>query len=183
MNCPICKTNLLTAVTLEMDMPAYRCDKCEGVWIPANDYLTWLKNQDTHSPLNYNTSTTELASDIPSPKLCPTCKRIMRRFKVLPNVEFYLDHCSHCNGTWCDKREWSSLVAHNLQDKLNLIFMQEWQTKLNDQETKTALEKMYLEKFGAADYTRIQEIWEWLIHHPKRAMLIAYLQADNPYKM
>jgi Zn-finger nucleic acid-binding protein len=183
MKCPVCRDNLLVAVTLEMEMPVYRCDRCEGVWIPANDYLAWLKTNATNGSHKPADDVSAPASDIPSPKFCPACKRIMRRYKVLPNVGFYLDHCSHCNGVWCDKDELTALLAHNLQDKINLIFMREWQTRLNEEETKTALGKMYLEKFGAADYARVKEIWSWLIGHPKRAMLLAYLQAENPYKM
>jgi hypothetical protein len=45
------------------------------------------------------------------------------------------------------------------------------------------LDKLYLEKFGTEDYARIQEIGNWLRPHPQRAMLLAYLQANDPYKI
>lgn len=182
MKCPVCKDNLLQATVLDWEMPAYKCDRCEGVWIPANDYLAWLKDQGAHAHLDHAAATAS-PMDVPSPKFCPNCSKVMRRFKVLPNVDLYLDRCSQCNGVWCDQNEWGWLVANNLQDKINLLFTQPWQTRLREQETKTALEKVYLERFGEVDYSKLKEIWIWLRFHPQRGMLLAYLQAENPYKM
>jgi Zn-finger nucleic acid-binding protein len=182
MKCPVCKDNLLQATNLDLGMPAFRCDRCDGVLIPANDYLAWLKDRDVNAHLD-NTVVPSSPMDVLSPKFCPSCNRIMRRFKVLPNVDLYLDQCSQCNGVWCDKNEWAWLVANDLQGKINLLFTQPWQTRLQEQETKRALEKMYMEKFGAADYGKVKEIWNWLKSHPQRDMLVAYLQAENPYKM
>ena len=115
-------------------------------------------------------------------KLCPECGHILARYRVLPNVRFYIDHCGHCNGAWLDKNKWEVLVAHNLHDKVNELFTQPWQTKVR-QEAHAMLDKLYMDKFGAEDYARIKEIGNWLRPHPYRAMLVAFLQANDPYKL
>ena len=55
-------------------------------------------------------------------KLCPESGRILARYKILPDTEFYLDRCGHCNGIWFDKNEWDALVEHNLHDNVNEFF-------------------------------------------------------------
>jgi len=105
------------------------------------------------------------------------------RYRVLPNVHFYLDRCGNCNGVWFDKNEWEVLVARNLHDKVNQFFTQPWQTKIRDEAAHAMLEQLYLEKFGTEDYAKIKDIWNWLMQNPHRAMLLAYLQSNNPYKM
>jgi Zn-finger nucleic acid-binding protein len=183
MKCPVCRYDLLRETTLESDLPAFKCLKCEGIWIASNQYLQWLKT-DTTVPHENVTSDPSLPTwETQELKLCPDCGRILSRYKILPNIEFYLDRCGHCNGVWLDKNEWDVLLAHDLQNKVNQFFTQPWQAKLHEEETKGVLEKLYLDKFGEADYAKIKEVWEWLKAHPQRSMLIAFLQADNPYKI
>jgi Zn-finger nucleic acid-binding protein len=183
MKCPICKDRHLLRVTLETNLPAHQCDRCQGIWLSSVEYLAWLR---THGPLLPE----KPPDDTPVPtwdtqelKLCPDCGRILSRFRVLPDVRFYLDHCGTCNGVWFDKDEWNVLVSRNLHDKVNWFFTQSWQAKVKGEERKDRLDKLYLEKFGAADYAKIQEVWAWLRDHPQRSMLLAYLQAENPYKI
>jgi hypothetical protein len=33
------------------------------------------------------------------------------------------------------------------------------------------------------DYAKLQAFRQWLVAHPRRAMLMAFLQAENPYKI
>ena len=44
-------------------------------------------------------------------------------------------------------------------------------------------EAIYLEKLGEQDYERIKETRQWLQSHPRHGMLLAFLQADDPYKI
>ena len=89
----------------------------------------------------------------------------------------------NCNGIWFDKKEWDVQVDRNLHDNLNDFFTRSWQDNLRAVETKKNMENIYLQKFGADDYQHIQEIRVWLEDHPKRGMLLAFLQADDPYKI
>ena len=50
-------------------------------------------------------------------------------------------------------------------------------------ETKNHLEQIYLEKLGEEDYEKAKEVREWLVNHPMRGMLLAFLQAEDPYKV
>jgi Zn-finger nucleic acid-binding protein len=115
--------------------------------------------------------------------LCLECRHILTRYRVLPGARFYLDHCGNCNGVWFDRDEWQVIVAHNLHDNVNELFTQPWQTRVRQVESQAMLDKLYLDKFGAKDYARIKEIWNWLKPHPHRAMLVAFLQANDPYKI
>jgi hypothetical protein len=45
------------------------------------------------------------------------------------------------------------------------------------------MEAIYLLKFGAQDYEKIQQVRAWLQEHPQRNMLLAFLQAEDPYKL
>ena len=116
-------------------------------------------------------------------KLCPESGHIMKRFKIFPNVDFHLDRCGHCNGIWFDGSEWDMLASHNLQDQVNQFFTAPWQKKLREKESRANMDKIYKAKFGAEDYARIQEVRAWLEENPRRAMLIAFLQADDPFEV
>jgi hypothetical protein len=74
-------------------------------------------------------------------------------------------------------------VERNLHDNLNEFFTRPWQDRLHAEETKSHIEKIYLEKLGEEDYERIKEVREWLRKHPNSGMLLAFLQADDPYKI
>jgi len=183
MKCPVCKDDLLQHETLESNVPAYKCGRCNGIWLSSTEYLAWLQ-------LHNQTLPDKACVDIPVPvwdtqelKLCADCGRILSRYKVLPNTKFVLDHCGHCNGVWLDKGEWDILIARNLLGKINQFFTRAWQTSLQEEEAKAELDKLYTVKFGIADYARAKEIWNWLRDHPQRAMLLAYLQAENPFKV
>jgi hypothetical protein len=45
------------------------------------------------------------------------------------------------------------------------------------------MEAIYLERLGRDDYEEIKKIREWTEKHPMRGMLLAFLQADDPYKI
>ncbi|MCB0210946.1 MAG: zf-TFIIB domain-containing protein, partial [Anaerolineae bacterium] len=41
--CPVCHV-ALSQMLLEKKLPAYRCPRCEGIWIASNEYLAWLRS-------------------------------------------------------------------------------------------------------------------------------------------
>jgi Zn-finger nucleic acid-binding protein len=182
--CPICKTVQLVHHTMpDSGVPSYQCPRCEGIWIAANEYLRWAQTQDTVLPEKLDTGGDIPNWDIAQLKVCPGCGHFLTRYRVLPGVPFYLDRCSQCNGVWLDKNEWGVLVEHNLHDKVNQLFTQPWQAKIQKAEARAMLDKLYTEKFGAEDYAKIQEMGTWLRNHPQRAMLMAFLQAKEPYEI
>lgn len=96
-------------------------------------------------------------------------------------INFYIDRCGHCNGVWLDKNEWEVLKAADLHDEINRIFTSPWQQRIADETAASKMDAFYLEKFGADDYEKIREIRGWLVGHPERSMLLAFLMDDDPY--
>ena len=183
MKCPVCKTNSLGSTTLIENLPANQCSNCDGVWIDSNAYLAWWKGKGEDIPVKQTTSKMDPAWNVDELKLCPNSGHILKRYQILPDTEFYLDRCGHCNGIWFDKNEWDALVERNLHDNVNEFFTRPWQEHLHTEETKAHMDRLYLEKFGAEDYEHVKQIRAWLKEHPRQGMLIAFLQADDPYKI
>jgi Zn-finger nucleic acid-binding protein len=180
MKCPVCQEPLDYHTLLEAQLPAYRCRKCEGVWISAREYLRWLKQQPLSLP-ERTANDTPPTWDVPHIKLCPNCGHFLLRYRVLPHTSFYLDRCGQCNGLWFDKDEWETLVARNLHDKINQFFTQPWQARIRAEEARAMLDSLYLNRFGLDDYSKAKDMRNWLKNHPQRSMLLAFLQADDPY--
>lgn len=181
MYCPICDSSPLVPKKLEKNLRSNTCLKCQGEWITAKAYWGWLEAHGDPSP--------EVASDEFLPveveskaKICPQDGRILRRFQIFPNAGFYLDRCSSCQGVWFDAKEWAALKERELHDEVHLLFGKLWQEALLAQERRERFEIMYLDRFGAEDYGRIQEIRRWLDQHPKAEILLAYLTDPDPYK-
>ena len=76
-----------------------------------------------------------------------------------------------------------ALVERSLHDNVNEFFTRPWQDDIRSAESKNHMDKLYLEKFGADDYEHIKKVREWMKDHPRKGMLIAYLQASDPYKV
>ena len=183
MKCPVCKTDTLGAIDLLEGLPAHECSNCGGVWVPSNAYLTWKRAQGEDVAERKGIIDIDPNWEVSELKLCPNSGHIMTRYKVFPDTDFYLDRCRHCNGIWFDKQEWGVLVDRNLHDNLNEFFTRPWQDKLHFAETKKKMDDLYLQKFGKDDYQHVRKVREWLENHPRRGMLLAFLQADDPYKI
>lgn len=182
MKCPLCKANSLNPIDLETGLPASQCSQCGGIWVEANPYQLWRRMHSQDLPRREDVHF-DAAVDVEKLKLCPACGRILRRFHVIANVPLNLDRCASCNGVWLDNGEWQELVASNLHDNLNDFFTAPWQNQVRAEETKARMQSLYQEKFGDEDYARIRETRAWLQGHPQKNMLLAYLQAEDPYKL
>ncbi len=181
--CPVCKVSL-TSVLLEENLPANHCPECEGHWISSEEYYAWLETQDEVSMPSINVDGT-----LPLPVrdnnkalICPDCGKILRRFKIAPDIEFHLDRCGGCNGVWFDKNEWEVLRLKELHHNLHSFFTEGWQDKLKGEEMKRRYEALYLEKFGQDDYEKIKEMRVWLDARDSKNQLIAYLTDKSPYQ-
>jgi Zn-finger nucleic acid-binding protein len=183
MMCPVCLEVELGQVMLDLGLPAYRCGRCEGTWISSTEYWEWLEHHGETLPERAAGDILLAVHDSQRAKICPDCGHILGRYKVWPDIEFHLDRCAHCNGVWFDKNEWDVLVARNLHDKVNTFFTKPWQIKLREEESRKRWEQIYLERFGPEDYGRLKEMKQWLDDHPQRPALLAYLQADDPYRV
>lgn len=184
-SCPICSIQL-NRTLLESNLPAFSCSNCHGIWISANEYLSWLAPemvvQNAEIDIARDFDTPYPISDNNQAITCPDCGRFLRRFQIWPNNKFHLDRCSSCNGIWFDRNEWQTLQAQNLHKQVNVFFTEVWQDKLRSEEMTKRFEKMYLDLFGSEDYDKIKTIRRWLSEHPNGNRLIAYLTDRDPYK-
>jgi Zn-finger nucleic acid-binding protein len=183
MKCPVCKTDTLTAITLSGELPAQQCSSCHGNWISANTYSAWLRARGGDLPEKTAGRPFNPVWEAHEMKTCPDCKHLLRRFKIFPDIDFFLDRCKNCNGIWFDAHEWEALEERNLHDNLHEFFTRPWQDHLQAEETHMRMESIYLLKFGAQDYEKIKEVRAWLDSHEQKNMLIAFLMADDPYKV
>jgi len=184
MKCPACREKRLKAELLEKDLTAYGCASCEGVWIPALQYWEWVQSRDEDEKSRL--SVAEISPPIEAvgqAKICPECGHLLRRYKVWPNVTFYLDRCGNCMGVWFDQNEWAYLKAKGQHDEVHEFFGALWQEELREEERREKVERMYQERFGRTDYTKIKRLREWLWNHPQQGALIAYLTDKDPYRL
>ena len=183
--CPVCSIQL-NRTLLDSNLPAFYCSQCECIWVSANEYLSWLTPNSSipieNIDLTRNFDTPFPISDNNKALICPDCGRIMRRFKIWPNHDFYLDRCSNCNGIWFDKNEWQTLQTQNFHNQLNIFFTHAWQENLRSKEMHQRFDSMYLDVFGAEDYQKIKDIRLWLADNPNGNRLLAYLSDKEPYK-
>ncbi|MCI5147283.1 MAG: hypothetical protein D3923_17585 [Candidatus Electrothrix sp. AR3] len=182
--CPVCDDVALKQILLEEDLPAHFCMACEGIWISSKECLSWSSPQE-----GLSTEGIDLDADLPLPVvdnrqalLCSDCGRILRRFKIWPDVEFHLDRCGGCHGIWFDRNEWQVLKLKNLHKKVHVFFTAAWQATLRKEEMRRRFAKMYQEKFGLEEYNKIKKIRKWLEEHPQNRQLLAYLTDHDPYR-
>src|ERR1044072_665633 len=178
MLCPVCKTPELEMQILAKGLPSHHCKGCEGNWISSTAYWYWLEQQGVSRARKATPTTIEVA-DNQQAKLCPECNRIMIMFRVGHQLNFALDQCAGCNGVWFDKNEWESLKDQQLHDDIHLIFTAPWQNQVRAEERQKAFEKIYISKFGQADYAELVRIRAWLKAHSKQQEMLAFLIVDN----
>jgi Zn-finger nucleic acid-binding protein len=178
MKCPLCSSATLTPTILETHLSAYQCTRCEGHWIAAADYWSWLEVHGETLP--------EKSSDTPLPEVvdnqkaifCPECNRLMLKCKVGHALNFRLDQCSACNGIWFDRNEWASLREKNLHDEVHKVFTSPWQAQVREEERRQAIEKVYQQTLGHEDYTEAQRIKDWINTHREKQTLLSFLNFD-----
>ncbi len=182
MHCPVCQAKLISVELLQSALPAYMCPSCQGIWISPTEYARWRQTQPAPLPERPADLSNIATVDSPQVKLCPADGHFLRRYQVLADEDFFLDRCTYCRGIWFDKGEWDYLVARNLHDKVDDFFSHPYHTQVQQAATQSTLERVYLDQFGEEDYRRVREIRDWLKDHPKRMMLLAYLNSENPYQ-
>ena len=179
MFCPVCKNIELSKREIEPNLWASACENCRGRWLTSIDYNNWLKSRENlavvpSKKIKITMPEFELA------RLCPECKRILVKYKVGQNIPFLIDRCGNCAGIWLDKGEWETLKRRNLHEDLHEIFTDHWQEEVKKGETRAHLTKMYEEKFGKEDYTKIVKFKEWMENHDKEDEILAYIRDPNP---
>lgn len=184
MHCPSCQTSPLKRLRLDEFLAVHACESCEGQWISSYDYWHWLEWETSDAPVQ-PCSSIDLSdrlefSDNTRATFCPECHHLMRRARVGHGLEFYLDRCSHCGGSWFDKGEWELLKACNIHNKVHLVFSEAWQSQIRQAEFNRVLEETYRSALGNDDYAQALLIRSWLEQHPHRDYILSLLNQVQP---
>jgi Zn-finger nucleic acid-binding protein len=175
--CPVCPNHRLHAVSADSSspLPANRCAQCHGHWIRGEAYYTWIEQTNRATAATLEVRDVAPAHDNPRAKLCPECRKIMRRYEVGHGVEFCIDRCATCAGIWFDANEWEQLQAHKLADRVHFIFSAAWQSELHRQRHDERERVRLRARLGEEDFERLQQITQWVQNHPHRDELAAHL--------
>ncbi len=92
-----------------------------------------------------------------------------------------LDLSPRINAIWLDKGEWELLKKEGISDKLNSIFTDVWQRRIRESLAHNQFDTLYSTEFGQEDYEKVKSIRAWLLQHPHKDKLTAFLLADNPW--
>jgi Zn-finger nucleic acid-binding protein len=171
----------LRSTTLDAGLAARTCTRCAGAWIDAEAYREWLRRRRAQPDVAEPPAAPLGLADVQDARLCPSCGRIMLRYRVGHGVDFFLDTCGTCNGIWFDRDEWAALKARNLHDDLHLIFTEPWQAGIHRDAARARLETLYRKRFGDA-YDEVLRVRGWLRTHPERAAILAFLADTEPFE-
>lgn len=159
---------------------ALECNKCRGRWLGSYHYWKWRDKQGKSLPELPKAERADLpVADSQAAKLCPECGHILIRYPVGYEIDFQLDRCGNCGGVWFDKNEWEVLESRNLHDDVHKIFSAVWQAAVRKETHEKTMQEFYREKFGAADYQKIQEIKSWINNHRLSHELYAFLRESE----
>jgi len=103
------------------------------------------------------------------------------KYRISKDSSHRLDLSPDVGGIWLDKGEWEYLKKAGLAHQLNTIFTTPWQRKVRSESAKDTFEQMYRKKFGNEDYEKIKSMRAWLVAHPHRNALRAFLMAEDPW--
>lgn len=180
MNCPVCKYDSLNTQEIEPNLFAEVCEKCSGKWISGKNYQNWLESHGEILPEIKGEEGKMTIPEFELARLCPADKRILIKYKIGRNIPFTIDRCGNCAGVWLDKDEWETLKSRNLHDELNKVFTDHWQEEVQKDEMRKRLGKIYEDKFGAENYSKIKDFKSWVDSHEKQGEILAYLKDPNP---
>ena len=102
----------------------------------------------------------------------------MLRYRVGLGLRFHVDRSPSTGGVWLDAGEWEALKGHGLHVHLHLVFTASYQRAIRSEEYRGAMEQVFRERIGEADFPRVSEFKRWLDDHPRRREIGCYLLGD-----
>ena len=177
MKCPVCKNARLSSHDAEPALPGGRCPACSGLFVAFEPYLAWRESRvpSANATEPPQRSCPVAPADTGVAKLCPACGHFMARFRIGHEVPFHIDRCGGCSGMWFEAGEWESLRSRGLHDRLHTLFSDSYQHQLVREDAQRLQEDRYRSLLGDADYQRVRDLAAWVESHPKRSILLAYI--------
>lgn len=166
----------LVRAELAPGLAAQQCEACGGMLLGMVDYRQWRERAAAAVSAEAAPATPEVA-DSPSARACPSCSRLMQRYRVGMTPDFRVDHCPACQLVWLDKGEWQALAQAGLTASLGEIVSAAWQRRVQADELRALRETALRSKHGDACMDEIKRMRDWLDTQPQREELIALLRA------
>ena len=148
MLCPLCKTQAISVVALEPDLPGCACSACGGVWVSRANYDAWRVKQPATIPEN-PAAVAMAVSDTHTAKICPECQHLLLPYRVGHGLSFSIDYCGACGGVWFDQHAWEAIKAKNLHGDLHDIVSEHWQVAVRQADIQEKMEQTYQRLLGA----------------------------------
>lgn len=182
MKCPSCQQGELKYSQLEEFLPCQTCNHCAGNWLLLIDYLSWQSVTKFATTADENLVNTTIEADESSRALiCPVTGKLMTKYRISSKTSHKIDLSTAANGIWLDKGEWELLKQQGLAHKLNSIFTEPYQKHIRDELASKSFEELYQQQFGEEAYQQLKTFRTWLDQQDKRAEILAYLIAEDPY--
>lgn len=179
--CPKDRKTHLTPGLLAGNLSAEICEDCKGTWIPAQRYEKWKTLQENQTQPDPSRCRDPLDVDFVQSiydtraALCPECQHYLARARVNLSQPFYVERCPGCGGIWCDRGEWDILQKLGWHTTIEILFTQEWQTRVRRYELEDQERQAMVDKLGAELAAKVFELAAILEKHPKGDFAVAYL--------
>jgi Zn-finger nucleic acid-binding protein len=180
MKCTSCKEGQLELGAIDGLFKAHICNSCSGYWVLVEDYLEWKDKNPTHD-FSDSIICEEGAAESSRALLCPVSGSLMSKFRISSTTNHRIDYSAAVGGIWLDKGEWELLVESGVAGSLSAIVTRSWQHKLRSESAKEHFAKIYSEKFGKENYSKVKAFRDWLALQPLKSDLKSYIMADDPY--
>jgi Zn-finger nucleic acid-binding protein len=177
MKCLVCENSESIYKNIDENLKGFVCGECQGVWIPAKAYWNWLHTLHSTLPEKPESETVDLpVRDSDFIKICPDCGHFLSKRKVGHGLPFNIDRCQCCGGVWLDQNEWEVLKSRNLHDAIHLMFSQEWQEEILQEEQEKAYEDEIEKILGFEDYHYLKDFTDKYKLSPRKDVILAYVR-------
>jgi len=172
--CPSCQSGTLIPSELDDGLACRSCDDCAGALVELSTYDRWIAQRN---PASAQPSPTEAfeAGDSKRVLCCPTCQRIMVKFKVAADAAHGLDFCFHCEKVWLDAGEWGYLGSLGLHTRIRSISTEPWQRRIREETSSRQRLALLKQAMGEDVFATVEEFRAWLAKQPKRGDILRYL--------
>jgi len=180
MSCPACNSEFKKK-SLANHLLGLVCINCNGVSFTLGDYLHYLsRSESVEESQELEVDEFVLEDDTKKAIIC-SCGQVMSKYRINHKSDHRVDYCSACLKVWLDEGEWEYLKANDLHRRINKIFTDPYQRNLRLETTKNVLNKNFEEQLGVNDYEKLKEIRAWIDSNPKKDVLLAYINSNDPY--
>lgn len=174
-NCPYCENSPLVHAMLTENLAALSCAKCLGTLVSLVAYRAWRESAGRNRlPATPVAVADAPAADSISAKKCPKCRSLMSKYRISAEKTNRLDYCPHCDEVWLDHGEWQLVEGLALSGDFARLFTQAWQNMVKVEVTE-AMEASRLRGVLGDDFTRVEQMREWIQAHPRRLEILARL--------